>query len=223
MYWNAANSNPAALPIAKRLGVGFSIGLVVAITSLFFAPPYRYIVLYLGISIEIVTPLFCRRVLKTTPVKSHHLPERFGLLTIILLGESVIMLATSIDAVGWSSKTSLLTVIGFILIATLWWSYFDLMDREILGRELGTGQRILYGHLFIYIGLSSIAVFIGYSISSKLVTTHHLLLGGFSILMLMVGFILVFGLEKIISGIEARLKLVLTSSIAALTVLPMLI
>ncbi len=213
MYWNAARGNPAAVPIAKRLGSGFSIGLAVAMLSLLFDPPFRYVVLYLGIGIEIITPLLSRRALKATPVKSHHLPERYGLLTIILLGESVIMLATNLSETSWSVSTIAATVIGFIIIATLWWLYFDLTEKHTLGKELGTGQHIIYGHLFVYIGLSSIAVFIGYAITLELSIVDHLLLCLFGLGTLFTGFMLIFGWQQIANRAHLRLYFVLLTSI----------
>jgi len=213
MYWNVARGNPVAIPIAKRLGLGFSIGLTVALLSLLFEPPFRYIVLYLGIGIEIITPLLSRSALKAIPVKSHHLPERYGLLTIILLGESIIMLATNLSATPLSVSVGAATIAGFILIATLWWFYFDLMENHTLGKELGTGQRILYGHLFIYVGLSSIAVFIGYTITLELSIIDHFLLSLFGFGALLFGFLLTFGWQHIAGLVYFRLYIVLLSSI----------
>jgi len=212
MYWNSARKNPAAMPIAKRLGAGFLIGLTVASLSLLFEPPFRYLVLYLGIGIEIITPLLSRLALKATPVKSHHLPERYGLLTIILLGESVIMLATTLSDTPWSVSIVVTAIVGFIIIAALWWLYFDLMEKHTLGKELGTGQRILYGHLFIYMGLSSIAVFIGYAITLKLGFVDQLLLCIFGLVMLLIGLLLTFGWRRIVNRIHLRLYFILLAS-----------
>ncbi|VAW67348.1 hypothetical protein MNBD_GAMMA09-2617 [hydrothermal vent metagenome] len=217
MYWNAARKNPLAAPIALRLGSGFSVGLGVALLSLFFEPPLRYIVLYLGIGIEIITPLLCRHALRELPVKSHHLPERYGLLTIILLGESVILLATNLSETDWSIVTIITAILGFTLIASLWWLYFELMEKHVLGKNLGAGQRIIYGHLFIYTGLSSIAVFIGYAITLELtVITDYLWLNLFAIGMLITGLLISFGWQRIAHRVHLKLYSILLSSIILL-------
>jgi len=223
MYLNTARKNPVARPIAKRLGLGFSLGLAVASLSLLFEPPYRYVVLYLGIGIEIITPLLSRRALKATPVKSHHLPERYGLLTIILLGESVIMLATNLTETPWSTTVIITAVSGFIIIATLWWLYFDLTEHHTLGKQLGAGQHIIYGHLFVYMGLSSIAVFIGYTITLKLGVTEQLSLCLFGLIMLFTGLLLIFGWQKIVSRARLRHYFILLTSIALSMGLPRLL
>ncbi len=203
MYWNSTKTNRLAIPITKRLTTGFLIGLTIAVSSIMFESPVRYAILYLGITVEIITPLLSRKLLKAIPVKSHHLPERYGLLTIILLGESVIMLASSLNKVIWNTSIIAAVISGFIIIAILWWIYFDLMESNILGQDLGTGQRILYGHLFIYIGLSSIAVFIGYSINHQLHLMDHLLLAIFGLVTLLIGFLTAFGWSLIFQRKQA--------------------
>ncbi len=200
MYWRVAKQDVSATPIAKRLSVGFTIGIVIALSSLLFESPLRYVILYAGIGVEIITPLLNRKILKTIPVKSHHLPERYGLLTIILLGESVIMLASKLNETSWSMVIIGVAVAGFFIISTLWWMYFNLMEKYIIGKALNTGQRIIYGHLFIYLGLSAIAVFIGFSIMPELTWGSHLILflSGFSLFI--TGLIMVFGFKAVINN-----------------------
>lgn len=198
MYWQVCKTHEHATAVAKRLTLGFSVGLLVALSSLFFEAPIRYFVLYLGITIEILTPLLSKEILKKIPVNGHHLPERYGLLTIILLGESVIMLATNLSNTGLNYTNFSASVAGFIMICSLWWIYFDLVENHIINTALSTGQNIIYGHLFIYIGLSMIAVFIGFSLENTLLFSHHLILFFFSFLSLFIGFILVFSLKNMV-------------------------
>jgi len=198
MYWRAVKHNPIAYPIAKRLSTGFSLGLSIAALSLLFEPPLRYLVLYAGISIEIITPLVSRNILKTVPVNSHHLPERYGLLTIILLGESVVMIASALSESSWTAYTIGAAIAGFLIIATVWWLYFTLMEEDLLGKALGTGQHIIYGHLFVYAGLSILAVFIGFSVAPALTFYHHLVLLTVGFTISCIGFIIIFSANSLI-------------------------
>ena len=198
MYWRVSRINPTAIPVARCLSTGFLIGITVALCSLLFESPLRYIVLFAGIGIEISTPLLNRKILKNFPVKSHHLPERYGLLTIILLGESVIMIASKLNDVQWSVSTTSAAIAGFFIMVSLWWLYFDLVEEYIVGRELKTGQDIVYGHYFIYSGLSAIAVFIGFFIVPELTLASHLMLFLFGFVMLCTGLIIIFGLKNIV-------------------------
>jgi len=173
MYVRAAVLREDARPIAVRLGGGFAIGLSVIATSLLFEPPWRYVVVYAGIAIEVITPLFSRRVLKAFPVNAHHLPERVGLLTIILLGESVVALAAQLGDMSWTPLTVPAAVIGFVSVSASWWVYFDAHDRHFMGHDVGTGQRIIYGHLGIYASLSVISTVIRFGLGGDLTVFDH--------------------------------------------------
>ena len=192
MYASVCKKYEHAGEIARRLSLGFGIGLIVATLSLFFEPPFRYFILYLGISIEIITPLLSKKILQKIPVDSHHLPERYGLLTIVLLGESVIMIASNLSNIALTYDTVSATISGFVIISSIWWIYFDLMEKYLLNSTFITGQNVIYGHLFIYIGLSVIAVFIGFSIDNKLTLTHDIMLVSVGFIFLCIGFLLTF-------------------------------
>jgi low temperature requirement protein LtrA len=198
MYWRVARINPASILISKRLSMGFSMGLMVSLSSLWFDSPTRYFVMYAGIAIEILTPLLSRNILKTVSVKSHHLPERYGLLTIILLGESVIIMATKLNEVSWTIVVVGSAVLGFFILSAIWWFYFNRMEKNVVGQKMQTGQHIIYGHLFVYSGLSAIAVFIGYSIKNELTLLSHgmLFVTGFAVVC--IGFSMIFGFKSML-------------------------
>lgn len=48
-------------------------------------------------------------------------------------------------------------IISFILIISMWWQYFDNMEKKIDKSLQSSGQIIIYGHLFILMSLSMIA------------------------------------------------------------------
>ncbi|WP_332827703.1 low temperature requirement protein A, partial [Ramlibacter sp.] len=56
-------------------------------------PPWSYIVFYGGIVFDIVALVLLNRRLHLVPAHTPHLVERIGLLTIIMLGESVISIS----------------------------------------------------------------------------------------------------------------------------------
>lgn len=58
----------------------------------------------------------------------HHIAERYSLLAIIALGETVVGTIAAISALvqhqGWSIESILIVTIGISLTATMWWAYF---------------------------------------------------------------------------------------------------
>ena len=77
-----------------------------------------------------------RGVRRSTPWHAHHIAERYGLLTIIALGEGVFGTIASVSAVvegqGWSTTRRSSSVAGVGLTFGLWWDYFTLPSGLIL-------------------------------------------------------------------------------------------
>ncbi|MGH3338795.1 MAG: low temperature requirement protein A, partial [Propionibacteriaceae bacterium] len=105
------------------------------------------------ILIEMAGPVIAERGKGGTPWHAHHIAERYGLLTIITLGEGVIGTVASLGAVvegqGWSLDAALVAVAGTGLTFGLWWMYFTVPAGEVLQvheRWFPWG----YGHMFIF-------------------------------------------------------------------------
>lgn len=108
------------------------------------------------------------------------MPERYTLLAIILLGESVANLVAAFESVSVSVQTVVAALAGFTLIAAIWWIYYDNLKRRIYGRALGTDQAVIYLHLAIFIGLGGIATMIRFAIEPVLALADYKLLVGLS-------------------------------------------
>ncbi|MFD1929522.1 low temperature requirement protein A [Sporosarcina siberiensis] len=162
--------------VAKRLGFGFLIGISISLSSLFFDTWVRYFLLYLGIFVDILVPILNRQYLKRVPVNTPHLLERFGLLTIIVFGESIVSLVAifETEAFLWSEVS--LIFLAFLLIITMWWQYFDNLEKKIDKEAVTSGQVIIYGHLFILMSLSLFAAVIQMSYLYEVNPTFLLIL-----------------------------------------------
>ena len=180
MYWRATVTAEANADVARYLGIGFSAGVLISLSSLLFEGVLKYLILYAGIGVDILVTVIGRDRLKHAPVQSQHMPERFGLLTIILLGESVANLASRLDAVGVTSDSLLAVFAGFVWIGSIWWIYFENLERRIYGRSLGTGQATIYWHLLIFIFLGGVANTIRFAIDPTLTLIDYKLLAGIS-------------------------------------------
>jgi low temperature requirement protein LtrA len=113
----------------------------------------------------VLTPLLSTRSLAQTPVSATHVPERFGLFMIIVLGESVLAVVAGTAGTDWQPMAVLVAVGGFACGAALWWSYFDFASRVARGGLLrsirsGTLARNIYswGHFPIAVGLTLLGV-----------------------------------------------------------------
>lgn len=151
-------------------------GATISLASVLFAPPLRYGVFYLGIVFDLVAFIFfLRRRLQAIPVHTEHLIERVGLLTIIILGESISSLSAGLTNISWTADRLLTAATGFVMITSIWWVYFDSFHL-LSEQKLTTGHSILYSHLFVFIGLSILAGLIRHAILDDMALSDFRLL-----------------------------------------------
>lgn len=74
--------------------------------------------------IELSSPRVLRRRLAEMRFETAHLPERFGLVLIIALGETVVATGNQAAHAPLGTPELVALVIAFILIVLLWWTYF---------------------------------------------------------------------------------------------------
>jgi low temperature requirement protein LtrA len=109
--------------------------------------------------IELVTPIPAWRLLRDAPIHPRHIPERFGLLTLIVLGESVLAVVLGVSKVSWVSGSAVAAAAGFAVAAALWWIYFDFLDEEtVSARGMVSGLTFTYMHYCVVAGLAALGV-----------------------------------------------------------------
>ncbi|MFJ3159907.1 low temperature requirement protein A [Streptomyces kanasensis] len=86
--------------------------------------PWRFVIWGVLLAAEIGV-LFVERS-AGLPRRLHvgHLVERVGLFVIIVFGESVVGLIGALDT-EWTAAAAWVALVGFVMLAALWWSYFD--------------------------------------------------------------------------------------------------
>jgi low temperature requirement protein LtrA len=121
-------------------------------------------VFYLGILFDLLAFIFfLQSRLQGIPVHTEHLIERVGLLTLILLGESVISLSKGLANISWTVERLVTAATGFVTISGIWWVYFDSFHL-LTKQKLTTGHSVLYSHFFVFVGLSILASLIRHAI-----------------------------------------------------------
>lgn len=123
---------PRFRPVAVRLVTGFvlSIGLVLA--SVMFEGVVRLSMFIGALLIDLIVPALTRKHNETLPsFSSRKLPERFGLFTIIVLGEAIVGTVAGIARESDPSLASAIAgALGIALGFGLWWIYFDFIARR---------------------------------------------------------------------------------------------
>lgn len=163
---------PEARRLTNRYALGFSIGMLLWLISVFVPLPIRLGLWVLGLGIDFATPLSARQLLLQIPPHPEHLPERFGLFTIIVLGEAIIAVVNGISEMDWNGFSVIAAVLGFTAAFSLWWLYFDNVEGSALATSEKTGRMLilqlwLYIHLPLVIGLAATGVGVEHVIESS--------------------------------------------------------
>ncbi|GAA4102325.1 low temperature requirement protein A [Nocardioides kongjuensis] len=117
------------------------------------APPGRVAVpvAVLLAGLEVSGPLVAERRKGGTPWHAGHIAERYGLLTIISLGEGVFGTVAALSALvhgpsGWTVDAALVGVAGLGLTFAVWWMYFTVPSGSVLERHRARVLHWSYGH-----------------------------------------------------------------------------
>jgi low temperature requirement protein LtrA len=147
LYLRAWPHAVAARPLIARYAGGYSLSIALWLLSLLVDPPLRYVLWGVGLAIEYAMPVVAQRIHARIPVDPSHVPERFGLFTIIVLGESVVAVALGTADEDWRVASALTAGLGFVSVACLWWVYFD---RGMAGGlSSATGSMQIYTRIHI--------------------------------------------------------------------------
>jgi low temperature requirement protein LtrA len=153
-----------ARPLLNLFLAAFSTGAALWLLSVFVPEPARYVLWAVALVIELSAPWLGRRHIARAPVHASHLVERFGLFTLIVLGESVVRVAQAAAHVqDWTAATLAAAGGGFLIVADLWWLYFDRLDEGVV-RSVLRGLVWNYTHLPLLAGLVVVAVGIEYAV-----------------------------------------------------------
>jgi low temperature requirement protein LtrA len=164
MYFVSKQRHKESVELTTAVGWVILAGATISLASILCPAPQRYAVFYLGIVFDLVAFIFfLPRPLQVIPVHTEHLIERVGLLTIIILGESISSLSAGLAGISWTVERLLTAATGFVMISSIWWVYFDSFHL-LSEQKLATGHSILYSHLFVFIGLSVLASLIRHAI-----------------------------------------------------------
>jgi low temperature requirement protein LtrA len=139
--------------------------------SLAFDGPARYWVWVAAVTVDAAGPIVATWRGDRAPLHMEHLPERFGLLVILVLGEAVGGAATGVHDGKWVAPSVAVGIAGFVIAAGLWWNYFDITasdseqrlqedDDGVDQAEDHAGARaderhdlFVYGHLPLTLGI----------------------------------------------------------------------
>ena len=170
-WLRAATADPPRRKTAHRYAIGIST-LQIAWVALLFLPRLSLAAFVFFACLELLLPMWAERA-APTPWHPRHIAERYGLLTLIVLGESILaaMIAVQSALAGGERVSALAPTIvgGLLIVCSMWWMYFDRPVHDLLTsfrRAFMWG----YGHYVVF--ASAAAVGAGLAANVDEVTAH---------------------------------------------------
>ena len=166
-------SSKSANPLVKRYIIGFSIAAIIWLISA-FGPitEIRFALWVIGLIIDFATPISLSKLTSKFAPHISHLPERMGLFTLIVLGESIVGIVNGMTEQIWDVYSVIEASLGLCISFSLWWLYFDSTGRlpiQIL-REKGRISLYLiwlYTHFPLVVAITAVGVGIRRLVSSE--------------------------------------------------------
>jgi low temperature requirement protein LtrA len=152
-----AASDPGRRKTARRYAVGIAL-VQVAWIVLYFLPEAARLPGFLVLAAaELLVPIWAERA-APTPWHREHVAERYGLFTIIMLGESILSASIAIQAASSGSgvgELGWIVVGGLLIVYSMWWLYFERPNDEIL-TSLPRAFAWGYGHYFVWAAAAAV-------------------------------------------------------------------
>jgi low temperature requirement protein LtrA len=166
LYARAYRHVTDARPTIRIYLAGTGAGAALWAVSLAVPGNLRHVLWAVGILVEVVAPVLATKFGGGVPLHLEHLPERFGLFVILVLGESVASMVHGVHDTKWVLRAVLVATVAFVVVAALWWNYFDLggaagkqrLVHDGEDQESGVADAYVYGHLPLTLGLAATAV-----------------------------------------------------------------
>ncbi|HEY6634633.1 MAG TPA: low temperature requirement protein A [Acidimicrobiia bacterium] len=172
LWVRAGRDDPEHAPAAFRYAGGVALVQVGWILLLFAPEEMTTLGFALLVVAELAVPVWAESASLTTWHREH-IEERYGLFTIIVLGESILASSLAIQTVmgeiAGSVDLILIIVGGLISVFSMWWLYFAQRSHDLLTsfRSVFTWG---YGHYLVW--ASAAAVGAGLAVSIDHATGH---------------------------------------------------
>jgi low temperature requirement protein LtrA len=157
-WLRAAHDDPVRRATARRYAAGIAVVQVGWLVRLALPDPAGLLGFFVLVVAELAVPVWAERRTGIT-WHPHHIAERHGLFTLIVLGESVLAASRAL-APAVQADVNLDTVLvgsgGLILLFGCWWLYFLAPAGEGLARHRERSFWWSYGHYGIFAALAAL-------------------------------------------------------------------
>jgi len=173
LWVRAGIQHPEGRATALRYAVAISFVQLLWVSRLALPDGGPWWVFVVIAVLDLSVPLWAERT-GSTAWHPHHIAERYGLFTIIVLGESVLAstvgVQDALDGGGLGVELVVIALAGLVVLFVLWWLYFAEPAGDGLARRRNLSFMWGYGHYLIFASLAAVGAGLEVAVES---TGHH--------------------------------------------------
>ncbi|MCE3287603.1 MAG: low temperature requirement protein [Gaiellaceae bacterium] len=175
LYAWGVRDDPGQLRAVARLSPWFVLAAVIALIGGFADADYRAWIWLASLVIDVVGTLLVARA--DWRVSPSHFAERYALIVIIALGESIVAIGIGTSDLERDATYALSVVVAFAGVAALWWAYFDftaVAAERSLRRASAAARGPLARDVFTFFHYPVVLGIIFYAVAAKKTLEHPL-------------------------------------------------
>ncbi len=167
LWWRTGMHDKDHRPLSMPYSAVFLLNTILFVVSVFVPTPIRFYLWGIALVLSLILPGFlfilgkfhqgAREQMEITSQATHSLVERFGLFTIIVLGEVVVAVVVGVSThhhLSWTLGG--VSVLGTIMAIAAWWLYFDSVSSKIPKRNIAYFIPWFYLHLPLTLGIAAV-------------------------------------------------------------------
>lgn len=166
MWWRTGVHDPEHRPLTRPYMIVFTFSVLLYVVSVFVEPPWRFVLWGVALTLSLLAPIYSQHRVHKNPellpelersrMATPALVERFGLFTIIVLGE--VVAGTIRGVAGQPQLTWVLGIaagLGMLVAIGMWWLYFDFLAARQPLPDFGHTMRWYFLHLPMTMGIAA--------------------------------------------------------------------
>lgn len=175
-WLRAARDDPERRPVAQRYALGVTVVQVGWLLRLALPDTAGLVAFFVLVLADVAVPIWAERSGPMTRWHPEHIAERYGLFTLIVLGEAILAATTAIQAgvTEGGASASLLGVAGggLVLVFGVWWVYFARSAGEALRATPGLSFLWGYAHYLVFAAVGALGGGLEVAVESALHEAH---------------------------------------------------
>ena len=143
---------PEHAPRTRNHAFGIAVAAGLWYVCAFLPFPLLFLVAFAALCIDVMTPFTTDEGKTERRLNISHLQERLGLFVILVIGESMLVVAITSTAAQLQAIEPYVILSGMVMMIALWWMYFDYLDRHKTDRRPAFFP-YLHSHAALFLGI----------------------------------------------------------------------